>query len=92
MPDGSEVLFHLGSLLEHSCEPNVKLYIYRAADAPAYRGVRDLPNSTLIGEWRVTHAVSMGEVLCTSYLENEVLVCNRCTRQQKLKTRNPFND
>jgi len=91
LPDGSEALFYVGALLEHSCAPNTKFVVYTAEDAPPERDVAHLPASSWVGEWRAISAIQEGDAVTTSYLENEILAQTREARQRMLFLRMGFH-
>eukprot|EP00930_Biecheleria_cincta_P091778 TRINITY_DN81431_c0_g1_i1.p1 TRINITY_DN81431_c0_g1~~TRINITY_DN81431_c0_g1_i1.p1 ORF type:complete len:327 (-),score=56.98 TRINITY_DN81431_c0_g1_i1:67-1008(-) len=69
MPDGSEALFYMGALIEHSCDPSTSFCVYQAEDADASRGVGHLAGNAWVGEWRATQDISAGTPVTFSYLE-----------------------
>jgi len=68
LPDGSEAVFYMGAMLEHSCSPNAR-FCLRSLEKDASRSVKQL----WVGEWQATKSIAMDEPVTASYLEEELL-------------------
>lgn len=91
MPDGSEAVFYLGALLEHSCAPNVKFCICSAEDAPEACGVSHLRRGSWVGVWKALRPIKAGEAATVSYLEDELLAQSFGARRRMLSIRMSFH-
>ncbi|CAL1130488.1 unnamed protein product [Cladocopium goreaui] len=85
LPDGSEAVFYMGAMLEHSCSPNARFCIrsWEQDAAPA--------KQLWIGEWQATKNIASGEPVTTSYLEPELLERPARERGHVLLARMGFN-
>ncbi|CAJ1330404.1 unnamed protein product [Effrenium voratum] len=91
MPDGSEAVFYMGAIIEHSCSPNTKFCI-QSCDAKEASKLLGKGSETQmwIGEWRATEAIKRGEAVTTSYLEPELLQRCASERRRVLRARMGF--
>eukprot|EP00929_Paragymnodinium_shiwhaense_P070645 TRINITY_DN35785_c2_g2_i1.p1 TRINITY_DN35785_c2_g2~~TRINITY_DN35785_c2_g2_i1.p1 ORF type:complete len:314 (+),score=77.26 TRINITY_DN35785_c2_g2_i1:44-985(+) len=93
MPEGSDAVFYMGSLFQHSCEPNARFHVVEAQTSGRQR-------PPWVGEFRALRPIRSGEPVHVSYLPEDWLqkprelrawrmlkamgfhcACGRCTRE-----------
>ncbi|CAE8596938.1 unnamed protein product [Polarella glacialis] len=77
-PEDSEALFLFGSIIEHSCDPNVCFAAWQS------------PEGSIFGVFRALRPIATGEAIRNSYLEDELLRCNVQRRRTALYERQGF--